>query len=98
MFLEVLTVLLLALVIAVKYVTVAHKNRLNQRRLEAENLRKKNEMRHKAVGNERKAAEAQEEQVQKEIKLYEDHLEKVRGELLEQQERNRELEEQIEGI
>lgn len=98
MFVEVLTVLLLALVIAVKYVTIAYKNKLNQRRIEAQNLQNRNEMRYKAIGKERKAVEAEEKGVQKEVKLLEEHLEHVKGELLEQQERNKELEEQIEGI
>lgn len=97
MFLQGLTVALLAVVIAVKYLTMVHKARLNQRRVEAENLRNKNEMRYKAMTKERKTAETEETNVQKEVKLLEEHLEHVKGELLEQQERNKELEEQIEG-
>ncbi|MDP6777201.1 MAG: hypothetical protein QGI83_10595 [Candidatus Latescibacteria bacterium] len=98
MFLQTVTVILLALVIAVKYLTLVHKNRINQRRVEAENLRNKNEMRYKAMTKERKTAETEEENVQKEVKLLEEHLDHLKGELLEQQERNKELEEQIEGI
>lgn len=96
MFLETMTVLLAALVLVVKYATSKHIAVLHRRKLEAENLCYQNEQRFKQCRKERRAAEEQEKEVQKEVHLWEGQVAGLKEDLSEQEDRNRELEEQIE--
>ena len=97
MFLEMVTLALLGLVVGVKYVTTVHRNRLNQRFVEAETAGNRNEQRYRAVRSEREAAEGEEIEAQKSQQMMEGKLGEAQEELLEQENRNRELTEQIES-
>ena len=66
MFLEGATVFLMVLVLATKYFTVVHMNKLNQRLVETENLLQKNQARFAQHTKERQSAEAQEKAIQRE--------------------------------
>jgi len=91
MVLEVVTLVVLALVLIVKYGTSAHLVKLNQRQLELDNECQQHQSRYKALVTERKASEGEERNIQTNIAKLEAQLEDVRNELAEQEERNREL-------
>lgn len=91
MVLEVITLIILAMVLVVKYGTSAHLVKLNQRQLELDNVCQQHQSRYKALVTERKASEGEERNIQANIAKLESQLEDARSELAEQEERNREL-------
>ena len=91
MFLEFLTLVVLALVLLVKYGTSAHMVKLNQRQLELENKCKEFQGRYRTLVQERKAAEGEEKELKAILQGLENRLNDLKGKLSEQEERNREL-------
>ena len=91
MVLEVITLIVLAMVLVVKYGTSAHLVKLNQQQLELDNVCQQHQSRYKVLVTERKASEGEEGNIQANIAKLEAQLEDVKSELAEQEERNREL-------
>jgi septal ring factor EnvC (AmiA/AmiB activator) len=95
MFLEGATIFLMLLVLATKYLTVVHMNKLNQRLVEAENDLQRNQARLAQHTKERQAAEAQEKALQREKTGLEAEAENLREDLTEQVDRNKDIEDRI---
>jgi chromosome segregation ATPase len=97
MVLELITLAILAIVLIVKYGTSAHIVKLNQRQLVLDNECQQHQSRYKVLVKERKAAEGEERNIRTNIAKLEARLEEVRGELAEQEERNRDLQDRALG-
>ena len=97
MVLELITLVILAIVLLVKYGTSAHIVKLNQRQLVLDNECQQHQTRYTALVKERKAAEGEERNIRMNITKLEARLEEVRSELAEQEERNRDLQDRALG-
>ncbi len=95
MFLEILTLLVLALVILIKYATAKHIGALNHEKLELENVCRYNEGLYRQLSQERQNSEAEEESLKNGRSALETNLEELQQALAKQKERNQELGEQI---
>ena len=97
MFLYVLTLGLLAVVLAAKYLTTLHMAKLNARHTAVVALSLHNQERYKKLHQQRLAAEAEEKSLKTQKEVMREHLETLEEELKEQEERNAELTDRIEG-
>ena len=95
---EVVTLLLLGAVLVVKYVTITHKHKLEQRQTELENQCKQFMGRQKALKQEREAVEAEKKFVEKNLEVQEGKLLQLREAFEGQESRNRDLIEQTESM
>jgi|SaaInl7_200m_RNA_FD_contig_21_1859329_length_769_multi_11_in_0_out_0_1 hypothetical protein len=96
MFLEMMTLAIIVFVLAVKWVTTKHKSSLRQRLIVADVNRTRNEQRYKLFQKEHQAAQAEEAGAKRDLEMLTSHLKDQQEELEDQEERNRELREQIE--
>lgn len=97
MVLETITLVVLASVLLIKYGTSTHISKMNQRHLELQNQCQEYQGKHNSLMQERKAAEGEERDLRLKMASLETNLEDLRGELEEQDERNRELQDRIAG-
>ena len=92
MFLEILTLLALALAVLAKYTTARHMSALNRERLELENACQYHERLYKRIFRERENGEVEEKGLDQQADTLEANLKALEKELEEQNERNQELE------
>ena len=97
MFLYALTLGLLGLVLAAKYLTTLHISKLNARHTAVVALSQRNQEHYKKLHQQRLAAEADEKSLKTQKEVMREHLETLEEELKEQEERNAELTDRIEG-
>ena len=95
MFLEIFTLLVLILVLMIRYATTMYTDELKQRYIEIQNNCRREEARHKALIEQRGVLEEEERSQEKDFKLLEVHVVKMRETLADQVSRNREMEERF---
>ena len=95
MIFEAMTLVVLAAALLAKYITATHIAKLNQRELELYNECQEHQGRQKALIEERKVVEDAERDLRVKMAKLQINLDELQGELTDQEERNRELQDRI---
>ena len=95
MFLEGTTIAFVLAVVVIRGLTTRHIQALRQRKVEVENLARRNEERHKGFLRDKEVVEGEITKIQKDVDNLQDYIQDIHEDLAEVQERNTSLEEQI---